>query len=114
MRRTLAALTLTAAAVPLAACGNPHGNDRDVTFTVIDKERVCSGSDSGQKCQYLIYTDDGTYKNVDSVLNKKFRSSDLQGSLQVGHRYRVHVEGYRSGVLSEYPNVLKVLGEEPS
>jgi hypothetical protein len=93
--------------------GNPYGNDRQVTIHVTDKDRVCS-SDSGdgtRTCQYLVYTDEGTFKNVDSILNHKWNSSDVQGELKRDHTYVVKVEGFRSGWRSEYPNIISVVEE---
>lgn len=95
------------AAVSLTGCGT--GNDRDVTITVSDKERICSSGNSS--CQYLIYTDQGTFKNVDSWLNGKHNSSDIYGALKREHTYVVHVEGFRSGWMSEYPNIIEIKSE---
>lgn len=53
------------------------GSTRNVTVNVRDKARVCSSGNSG--CQYLIYTDHGTFKDIDSYLSGKFSSSDLYG-----------------------------------
>ena len=85
------------------------GNDRIVTIHVTDKERVCS--DGNSDCKYLIYADEGTFKNVDSILNWKFNSSDVYGEIKRDHTYKVKVEGFRAGVLSEYPNIIDVLEE---
>jgi hypothetical protein len=96
----------------LSASGNPYGNDREVTIHDTDKDRVCTGnSDGGRDCQYLVYTDEGTFKNVDSVLNGKHNSSDFQGKLKRDHTYRVKVEGYRSGWRSQYPNIIEIIEE---
>lgn len=101
-----------AIALVLILSGCSTTNDRDVTITVNDKERVCSSGNT--KCQYLVYTDQGTFKNVDSWLNGKHNSSDIYGALKEGHTYVVRVEGYRSGVLSEYPNIIKIKDEVES
>lgn len=103
MRKFLVAI---AAVFVLAGCGT--GNDREMTIHVTDKDRVC---DSNNECQYLVYTDEGTFKNVDSMLNGKWNSSDIQGQLKRDHTYRVKVEGFRSGFLSEYPNIIEIIDE---
>jgi hypothetical protein len=81
---------------------------RDVTVTVTDKNRVCSGASSGTTCQYLIFTSGGTFKDTDSLVAGKFASSDLYGQIQTGQTYTFHVRGYRIPILSEYPNILSI------
>jgi hypothetical protein len=112
MKRIASAVLSAFLLLGLTACGNPSGNDRVETIHVTDKERVCdSNSDGSRDCQYLIYTDEGTYKNVDSILNGKHNSSDLYGKLKRDHAYSVKVEGYRSGWQSEYPNIIEIVEE---
>lgn len=79
---------------------------RDVTITVTDKQRVCESG--GGSCKYLIFTDKGTYKDTDSLLFRKFASSDLYGNLKTGHTYRVQRTGWRIPFFSEYPNIVKI------
>ena len=73
-----------------------------VTFTVKSKESV--NTSNGH--QYRVYTTNGVYKVEDSVINFTFRSADRYNNLNVGHTYRCKVQGYRSGVLSSFPNIL--------
>lgn len=80
------------------------GSTHTVTFKVVDRQRVCSRS-SGGGCQYLIWTDKGVFKDTDSLLHWKFRSSDLYGQLTPGKRFTCKVYGIRSGLVSEYPNI---------
>ena len=94
-------LLVVAAMVGSTVAGNI--NDRDVTFTVKDKERVTQGDSS----YYLVYTDNGVYQNVDSVFEGKHNSSDVQGDLEKGETYTCHVQGYRKGILSMYPNIIE-------
>lgn len=85
------------------------GSDRDVTFAVKDKQRVCSSSSNGSSsCKYLIYTSAGTFENTDSITSGKFNSSDVFGDITIGHTYKAHVRGWRSGFLSMYPNILSI------
>jgi len=79
---------------------------RDVTITVVDKERICSSQN--EDCKYLVFTENGTYENSDTLLNLKFNSSDIQGSLRPGQTYDVQVWGFRQPILSWYPNILEV------
>lgn len=81
-------------------------SDRQVTVTVQNEARVC---DSSGSCQYLIYTSGGTFKDTDSMLAGKFSSSDLYGQLQTGHTYTLEVRGYRIPLMSEYPNILRIV-----
>jgi len=84
-------------------------SDRQVTVTVQNENRVCTGSGNSVSCQYLIYTSGGTFKDTDSLLAGKFSSSDLYGQLQIGHTYTLEVRGYRIPFLSEYPNILRIV-----
>lgn len=56
---------------------------------------------------YLVFTTDGTYKNVDSPAYLKFNSSDLQGKLARGGKFRIEYYGFRIPVTSTYPNIVK-------
>ena len=47
-------------------------------------------------------------KNSDSILNLKFNSSDMHSELDPGNVYNLKTVGIRSGVLSFYPNIIKV------
>jgi len=80
-------------------------NKHDVTFTVNKTESVQDRNGNGS--QYMVYTDNGVYKNVDSVLNNKFNSADLYNQLQPNHKYKCTAVGYRNGVLSEFENLIR-------
>jgi hypothetical protein len=93
----------------LAAAGTTwyalvNSTRRDVTFRVTDKTVKF---DSSHNSQYLIFTNRGVFKDTDSLLYFKFRSSDLYGSLERGRRYTCKVVGWRIGLFSEYPNLIK-------
>lgn len=75
------------------------------TVTVTEKERVC---DTSNRCQYLIFTDQTTLSNVDSLWHGKFNSSDVYGQIKVGEQYRLTTVGFRFGPLSTYPNIVDV------
>lgn len=83
-----------------------------VSFTVLDKDRVCStGTDDKVTCKYLVYTDNGTFSNTDNILYGKTNSADIQGCLTVGKTYEnVVVNGHRVTFLSMFQNILEVPG----
>lgn len=85
-----------------------NGTKRDMTITVTDKNRVCDSTGKSVSCYYLVYTDQGTFKDTDSLLNGKFSSSDLYGQLRRDGRYKVQVQGWRIPWLSEYPNIVRI------
>ena len=81
-----------------------HGA-KDVTVTGVTTKRVI---DHGQpKDIYLVFTDDQTYKNVDSPAYLKFNSSDLQGKLIQGGRFHIEYYGLRIPITSQYKNIIK-------
>lgn len=85
-------------------------SERDVTTVVTGKERVCSrSSDGGSSCEYLVFTDDGTFKINDStgLLGgpTRFSSSDLYGQIEDGPA-EFTVIGWRLPFFSQYPNVV--------
>ena len=93
--------------VVVGAMTNPywtHGA-KDVTVTGVTTKRVV---DHGQsKDIYLVFTDDQTYKNVDSPAYLKFNSSDVQGKLIQGGRFHIEYYGFRIPVASQYKNIIK-------
>jgi hypothetical protein len=81
-----------------------HGS-KIVTVTGVTTKRV---TDHGKPRDiYLVFTDDETYKNVDSPAYLKFNSSDIQGKLIVTGRFRIEYYGFRVPVLSTYKNIIK-------
>jgi len=86
-----------------------YGTAREVEITIQDKGRIVKGSVDGLESYYLIFTENATYKNKDTFLYLKFRSSDLQGEFQVGQTYNVKVYGWRIGIFSTYPNIVKIV-----
>lgn len=81
--------------------------EKTVEFTVRDKDRVTK-CDSEGSCQsyWIVMTDNGVYKNDDSLMYFKFRSSDLQAELEDGKRFRCKTAGFRIGITSSYPNLI--------
>jgi len=79
-------------------------SDREVTAKVRNESRSCTS----KTCTNLVYTDHGTFKDSDSLLAGKFNSSDVYGQLCPGGVYTFKVRGWRQGLLSMWPNILKV------
>lgn len=98
----VAALVIIVGGIATVASG--YYKHRTVTFQVTDRERVCSGSNGS--CKYLIWTNKGVFQDTDSLLNGKFRSSDLYGELKPGKTFTCTVYGWRSGFMSWYPNIV--------
>jgi len=107
MRKIIMA-SLLAAAYMVLSCSHL---DRDtLTGTVTEKTVKRMDKDSGDKYLVFVKLDDGrsaVFENTDSLIEGKFRSADLYGSLKVGKRYRFHVYGWRNGCLSWYKNIKK-------
>lgn len=74
-----------------------------VEFTVKEKERVIDDSSNANK--YLIFTQDEVFENTDSYYHGKYDSSDLQGYLEVGKKYKCEVFGERNPRWSWYRNL---------
>lgn len=109
---------LVAAVIVLAIVGSvaygifEHTNTKTVTFVVQDKQAPVKCDSDGTNCHshYLIFTNKGVYEDTDSFWFFKFRSSDLYGQLQRGHRYTCKVYGFRIGFTSTYPNIISCKG----
>lgn len=79
------------------------------TATVTGKEHVIENNGEGSiRSFYLVYTDKGTMKLEDDVLRGNWLSSDVYGSLRIDSTYTFTTSGYRIGLLSAYPNIIKV------
>lgn len=48
-----------------------------------------------------------TFKIADSVLNGRFRGSELYAQIEVGRTYEFTVVGFRSGILTEFENIIE-------
>jgi len=86
-------------------------SEKTVTFKVIDKESVTVSSGSGDSLEvhneYRVYTDHGTYKVTDTLIYGRFSSADAYGKLQRGHTYTCKTAGWRFGLFSWFPNLIK-------
>jgi hypothetical protein len=79
-----------------------HSTARDVTITVKSLDDQSTGSGH----QYLVFTDQGVFKDTDAFWFGKFSSSDLFNQLADGRTYRCEVAGRRVHITSSYPNLI--------
>jgi hypothetical protein len=79
-----------------------YTTQKQVTFTVIEKERVNSQNYS----KYLIFTEGEVFENTDSLWYWKFNSSDVYGAIKVGSECNARVYGLRVPFLSWYRNII--------
>lgn len=56
--------------------------------------------------KYLVFSENETFKNVDSWLDFKFNSSDFYGKIKVGKTYTSKVRGIRITLFSAYRNII--------
>ena len=87
----------------------PHWIRNTYRVTVTDKQRTLQGQDS----MYLVFTKEANgkvrvFKNVDSKMELKWNSSDLQGELEIGKTYMVKSYGIRFPFTSSYQNIVSV------
>ena len=85
---------------------NKVNSIRDVTVTVTDKDV----KNSHYVSKYLIFVEDenglpSTYEITDSLLKRRFDSSDVYAGIKVGNTYTFTVGGSRNEFLSWYPNI---------
>jgi len=73
-----------------------------VTFTVNKAERITKGDSS----YYLVFTDKGEFKNVDSFLNWKWNSSEIYGNMEKGKQFKCSKNWWRVEFLSMYENLI--------
>jgi hypothetical protein len=101
----LALLGLVVAAVVFLAYGAwQHSTARDVTITVKSLDDQATGSGGHQ---YLVFTDQGVFKDADAFWFWKFNSSDVYNQLTPGKTYRCQVAGRRIHITSSYANLIK-------
>ena len=63
---------------------------------------------------YLIYTNQGVFRNDDARWFLKFDSSDFYGNLEKGKTYNLKVYGWRIPILSMYPNIVRMDAVTPA
>ena len=85
-----------------------YGTGASVAIKVKDKDHVVAGSGDNMSGKYLVYAEGETFENEDSFMHWKFNSSDVQGQLDRGARYRVKVYGWRIPFFSWYRNIVEI------
>lgn len=79
--------------------------------TIRDISNVTIAQPDSKDGRFIILTDQGAFKNVDSYLHWKTKSADIQGKAIPGSTVTLTVYGYRNGLVSMMPNVLKITKE---
>lgn len=80
----------------------------EVRITISDKESVHSSENGTMR---YVYTENGTYKCDDSMIDGKWNSADVYGRLKEGHTYEVKTRGIRIPFMSMFPNIVEVRGD---
>ncbi len=78
--------------------------------TISDKQiSTETDKDTGKVVStYLIYTNQGVFRNDDARWFLKFDSSDFYGNLEKGKTYDLKVYGWRIPFFSMYPNIVRM------
>ena len=85
-----------------------YGNKQTIRTKVLEKERVTKSDGNGNvESYYLIFTEAGPLKLEDEMLYGNFNSSDWYGQIRKDSTYTFEIIGYRIGIMSEYPNIVK-------
>lgn len=69
----MAAIAFAGLAIGIGVFASGYLQESNVTITVKSKERIVDRD--GQGSRYLIWSDDETFENVDSLIKGKFNSS---------------------------------------
>ena len=85
-----------------------------ITVKITDKIVKMDKSGDSVTSTYMIFTENETFKNTDSLLFWKFNSSDVYGKLQKGKTYNVRVVGWRISFLSRYRNIIEIKNQVES
>jgi hypothetical protein len=83
---------------------------RTIENVLVKEKQVSTESNKETKLvvsTYLIFTDEGVFRNDDAFWHFKYNSSDLYGLLDNGKRYNLKVYGWRIPILTMYPNIVK-------
>jgi hypothetical protein len=92
--------------VVVGTCSVPYWTKSRIIATVEKTERVNSSSGENSKSYYLVFTDQETLKNTDTLFYLKFNSSDLYGQIKDGETYEFTVYGFRIPFFSMYRNIV--------
>ncbi|MFT4245239.1 MAG: DUF1523 family protein [Micrococcaceae bacterium] len=92
--------------------GFHYGTAKTETCTVTGSDRT----QMSKKSVYRVYTTPapgskdrcGTFQIHDTVWYMNFNSSDIYGKLVRGQNYKIKAYGFRNGLFSWFPNIVKV------
>lgn len=73
---------------------------------VTGKERIVERSGEATTSKYLIFTQDETFQNTDTIWALKYNSSDVYGKIGEGFKCNFKVTGFRIKIFSWYRNIL--------
>jgi hypothetical protein len=78
--------------------------------TIVRHDTITKVSNGNSSTEKRITTSDcGVFTVNDSAMKGSWRSADLYGKIQDGHRYTLTVNGWRSGFFSTFPNITKAV-----
>jgi len=83
--------------------GASHLSKGTITLTVTGKERINTQDVS----YYLVFSEEGAFKNDDDLWQLKFDSSELQAKLKEGGTYLCTKNFWRIPFFSMYENLLE-------
>lgn len=107
---TVITLVVVIVFIITSAAYQSYTENETVVTRVTDKENVCETTENGSSCQYLIFTEAGTFKLTDQLFLgfTRFDSSDVYGRIEPGETYEIVSVGWRVPVLSWYPNIKEI------
>ena len=79
-----------------------------IDVQITDKQSIVVKNGDDVDNKYLIFTDKEVFENTDELFKGKWNSSDVQGSLIIGKKYKLEVYGWRIPFLSSYRNITDV------
>lgn len=88
------------------SCAFVYGTQETKTFKVKRLDTKMTGSGEDKKDMYLVFTDEGVFRNEDTIFYAKCNSSDVQNKFEKGKCYRAKVYGIRFGCGSHYKNIV--------
>lgn len=105
IRGLIVAVAILAAIAAIGLNVYSASHTESLTCTVTGKDRTQKSG--GSKSEMRVYTSDcGTLKIADSLLDTRWDSADLYGSLKENSRYEMTTRGVRLPFFSMFPNII--------
>jgi hypothetical protein len=98
----------------IASCSHNYYQESTVRAVVTDKAVVPSSTTDSDghttvTSTYMIYTNEGTFRNDDALISKgKMNSSDVYGAIQKHCTYDFNVYGNRNHFFGTYKNIASI------